>query len=450
MTPEDLLRIGDGVVARARTGEQLEAAVAWSLDTEVRAYDGEVEQFTSAQSAGVGVRVIIGGRVGFAWAGTLDPGAVDEALEEARDNATFATVDPHAGLAEPDGVAPPDLNLVDDRLSAFGTGDKIALALELERLVRAGDPRIVGLDGGADYGDQLAMSAVVSTTGVRAAGVETGCSLSVYTLAEEADEMTVGFGFSVARAPQDLDVAAAAADGVHRAVRLLGAGRVPTARLTVVLDPWVTAQLLGIVADTFSADAVLKGRSIMAGRLGESVASPLVTLIDDPTDARSWGAADTDGEGLACRRTDLIDGGVARSYLFDAYTARAMGARSTGSAVRHGYRSTPTAGAQAVSLLPGGSTPAEILAGVGEAFLVQDVAGLHSGVNPVSGDFSTGAEGVMIRGGEMAEAVREVTIASTLQRMLTDVVAVGDDLTYLPLESTGVTLAIADVTLSGE
>lgn len=449
MNPDDLLTIGDGVVARARPGEDVEAVVSWSRETEVRVYDGETEQFVSSNTAGVGVRVVVDGKVGFAYAGTLEQSAVAEALDEARDNAGFATRDPNAGVALPDGVAEPAIDLFDSRMQEWSSEQKIALAVELERLVRSGDPRIVGLDGGADYADATAYGAVVSTAGIRAAAAETACTLSVYSLASADDDTTVGFGCSVGRFPGELDVERTANEAVERAVRVLGARPVPTQRLTVVLDPWVSAQFLGLVAETFSGDAVLKGRSLFAARLGEHVASPLVTLVDDPTDARAWGASTTDGEGLACRRTVLIDAGRAANFLHDSTSARAMRAVSTASAVRAGYRSTPSAGPQAVALVPGSQTPEEILAGVELGVLVQEVSGLHSGVNPVSGDFSTGAEGVMIRDGEVAEPVREVTIASTLQRMLSDTVAVGSDLTVLPFEASGVTMAIADVTLSG-
>ena len=174
-----------------------------------------------------------------------------------------------------------------------------------------------------------------------------------------------------------------------------------------------------------------------------------MTLVDDPTDARAWGAGQYDGEGLATRPVTLIDHGVAGAFLHDSYTGRAMGAASTGSAVRAGFRSTPKPASQAVSLLSGSRSREQILSEVGEGLLIQEVAGLHSGVNPISGDFSTGAEGLRIRGGEIAEPVREVTIASTLQKMLGDVVAVADDQRFFPFEAAGVTLAIADVTLSG-
>ncbi|MGZ4730102.1 MAG: metallopeptidase TldD-related protein, partial [Acidimicrobiales bacterium] len=125
------------------------------------------------------------------------------------------------------------------------------------------------------------------------------------------------------------------------------------------------------------------------------------------------------------------------------------GTVSTGSAVRGGFKSTPGVGCMATSLLPGTATQPELVAAVGDGLLVQDVAGLHSGVNPISGDFSTGAEGLRIRGGELAEPVREFTIASTLQKMLKDVVSVGNDLEWLPMSAAGVSLVIDEVTISG-
>ncbi len=448
MKAETLQAICDRVVASGGPGEEIEAVAMWSRDTEVRAYEAAVESFTSAESAGVGVRVVRDGRVGFAWAGTFEESAVREALADARDNARFSSPDPLAGVAAPDHVEPVALTLHDPRLEEFATSDKVRLAIELEAAVRGADRRIVGVES-VDYSDQLALSAVASTAGIRASSTETTCALSAYVLASDGTETTTGFGFSVGRHPGELDVRTTAADAAKRAVRMLGARPARSERLTVVLDPWVTAQFLGLVASVFSADAVLKGRSLFAGRIGESVASPLVTLIDDPTDPQMWGATATDGEGLATRPVTMIDAGVASGFLYDSYTARALGAASTGSAVRYGFTSTPAPGPQAVRLQPGAASAEEIWAQVGDGVVIQEVSGLHSGVNPVSGDFSTGAEGIRLRGGEPAEAVREVTIASTLQRMLADVVAVGADVERFPMDASGVSLAIADVSLSG-
>ena len=146
--------------------------------------------------------------------------------------------------------------------------------------------------------------------------------------------------------PDDLDIGRAAEDAAQRATRLLGATKPATERLTVVLDPFVTAQFLGILGSTLSGEAVLKGRSLFADRLGESVASPLVELVDDPTNPDAFTATATDGEGLATRRNSLIAGGRLEMFVHNTYTGRRLGAASTGSAVRS-YASTPSVGCRA-------------------------------------------------------------------------------------------------------
>ncbi len=445
---DELLEIGDRIVAQARDDEQVEAVVVHERETEIRVYDGELESFTAAESAGVGIRVVKDKRQGIAYAGTLAPDVIAETLTEARDNVAFGSPDEFFGLAEPDGVPVPDLDLFDPGAELFPTADKIAMARELERAVTGGDPRIIGVES-ADYVDSVTAGAVVSTTGIRHAGRDSGCYVAAYSLAADGEDTQTGFGYSVARAPQQLDVERAATDAIDRATRLLGATKPSSARLTVVLDPFVTAQFLGIIGSTLSAESVLKGRSLFAGRLDDDVAAPGLTLVDDPTDPDAYTATEVDGEGLASRRNVLIDAGRLDHFLQNSYTARRLDTVSTGSAVRS-YSSTPGVGAHALVLVPGERDQAELIRDVGDGVLVQGVTGLHSGVNTVSGDFSTGAEGLRIRNGELAEPLREMTVASTLQRMLLDVREVGGDLERLPMNASGVSLVVADVTLSGD
>ncbi len=444
----DLLDIATRVAGWAKDGEQVEAFVVHERETEVRAYEGEVESLTSAESQGIGVRVISDGKQGYAYAGTLDHDALEETLREARDNAGFAETDEFNGVASPDGVATANLELYREGLVSFPTDDKVALAIELERATRATDPRIAGIES-AEYIDSLYESAVATSTGIASVTRETGCYLAAYALAEENGETQTGFGFSIGREPSDLDPSVAAQDAADRATRLLGSIKPPTERLTVVLDPWVTAQLLGIVGHTLTGDAVLKGRSLFAERMGEEVAAGAITLVDDATNPAAFTASMVDGEGLAIRSTPLISDGILSGFLHNSYSGRRSGTASTGSAARGGFKSAPGVGAHALALQPGDRQPSDLIAEIDDGFLVQGVAGLHSGVNPVSGDFSTGAEGLRIRNGELAEPIREVTIASTLQRLLQDVVAIGNDTEWLPMNAAGVTLVIADVTMSG-
>ena len=444
---DELLALADRVVALAVPGEQVEAYVGRGRETSIRVYEGEVEQFQSAQSEGIGIRVIRNGKTGFAYAGTLDASAIDEVLRDARDNTQFGTSDEWAALAEPDGVGVQPLDLWNESLAGYDTASKISLTKELERLALACDSRIRVED--ANYADASGETAVVTSTGIRVGGRENGCYVMVSTMADEGDETQTGFGFSVGRHPDDFDLARAAQDASDRATGLLGAVKPPSQRLTVVLDPYVTAQFLGVISSTLNGESVLKGRSLFANRLGEQVADARFTLVDDPTNPLAYSATEVDGEGLAARRNVLIDNGVLTQFVQSSYSGRRSGTASTGNAVRGGFRGTPGCGCLALQLVAGSRQQPEMIADIDNGVLIQSVQGLHSGVNPISGDFSTGAGGRMIRNGELAEPVREFTIASTLQRMLLDVVEIGGDLEWLPMRATGLTLVVSDVTMSG-
>lgn len=444
----ELLEVAERIVGQAKAGEQVEVYLGRSHHTEVKVFDGAVESLSSADTQGVGVRVIVEGRQGFAYAASLEDSIVAETLAEARDNAAFGTVDEFLGLVSPDGVEPVDLDLYREELAQFPADRKVELALELERAVRAADPRIRGVEM-AEYGDSSGESAIASTTGVRATSRRTSCSIVASAMAGEGTETMTGSGYSVARTPEDLDMAKAVKDASEKATRLLGARKPASRRLTVLLDPSVSSSFLGLLSSGLSASSVIKGRSLFAGREGEAVAVPFLTLVDDPTEPQAWGAGRYDAEGLASRRNVLISDGVLLGFLHNSYTGRRCGVASTASAVRGGYRSTPGVGSRALSLAPGDRSQEQLMADVGDGLLVQSVSGLHSGANPISGDFSVGVEGLLFHDGAPAEPVREATIASTLQRMLLDLVAVGGDLEWLPGGAAGMTLVIGDVQLSG-
>lgn len=443
----ELLDIADRVVAMARSGEQVEAFVSRDAETEVRVYQGQVEHFVSAQSEGIGIRVIRNGQTGFAYAGTLDPAAIADVLAEARDNAEFGTADQWAGLAEPDGVDIVAQSLWSEALASYATDDKISITKQLEALTLAVDSR-VRIDD-ANFADVAAESAVSNTAGIRRTGRENGCYVSVSTLADDGDETQTGFGFSVGRSPNEFDLPKAAQEAADRATRLLGAIKPPSKRTTVILDPYVTAMFLGIISSTLNGESVSKGRSLFKDRLGETVANPLVSLVDDPTNSLAYTATELDGEGLAARRNVLIDQGVLQQFVHSSYSARRANTTSTANAVRGGFKGTPGVGCLALQMAPGSRSQAQLIADVSDGVLVQMVSGLHSGVNPISGDFSAGASGLLISNGQLGAPVREFTIASTLQRMLLDIIEVGGDVDWLPMRAAGVSLVIGDVMMSG-
>ncbi|HET9058455.1 MAG TPA: metallopeptidase TldD-related protein, partial [Acidimicrobiales bacterium] len=365
-----------------------------------------------------------------------------------RDNATFATPEEWVGLPVPDGASPVPLDLWRDELVSCPTEHKVDAAFDLERRAKSGDARIRLVES-ASWGDVWAEMAIASSLGIAAADRSTACWLSVVAVAAEGDESQTAYGYSVGRSPSELDADKAAGDAVSRAVRLLGAKKAKSAHLPVVFEPRVSAQLISMLGSVMSGEMVLKGTSLFADRLGELVAAPLLTLVDDPTNPLAFGASAFDDEGLACRRNTLVTEGRLAMFLYDTTTARRAGTASTASAVRAGFKSAPGIGARALFVEPGAQSPAQVLEQLGDCLLVQSLSGLHSGVNLISGDFSVGAEGVLVNGGTPGAPVREVTIASSIQRMLQEVVAVGNDVEWLPSSAAGLTLAVGDMSMSG-
>ncbi|HVM09001.1 MAG TPA: TldD/PmbA family protein [Acidimicrobiales bacterium] len=444
----DLLDFATRVAGWANDGEQLDVYVARGRDTEVRVYKGEIEQLSTADAEGVGIRVVKDGRTGFAYAGTLDDDAVAEALADARDNAEFGTPDEFAGVASPDGVEARDIDPYDPDIESFPTDKKIELALELERMVNGADERIAGARVIA-YGDEFVERAVATSLGVSNWSRRSAASVQAYVIARDGDDTQTGGGYSAGRSATTLDLERAANDAVEHAIRMLGATKPKSAKVVAVLEPSIAATFLGLVGGTLAGSAVLKGRSLFADRVGEEVAAPAITLIEDPTLPEAWGATKFDGEGLATRPVTLIDNGVLQGYLYDTYSARRAGTAPTGSGVRGGFKGTPGVGHRALRLVPGERSQEEIIKGIDDGVLVQSVSGLHSGVNPVSGDFSVGATGIRIRNGELAEPIREFTIGSTIQRMLKGITAVGNDLEWMAGSSAHITLAMSDISLAG-
>ena len=450
MSRDDLLDVARGVARAAGAGEQVEAYVVRTRETDVEVFGGEVESLTTASTEGLGIRVVAGGRQGLAWAGSLDADVIADTLKEARDNAAFGEPDEWYGLASPadaNGIAPPTLDLWREELASVPTDEKVRIALDLERATKAADTRIRNVES-ASYGDALSEAALANSLGVEAASRRTTCYASAVALADDGSGTQSGYGFVAGRSVADLDLDSIPRDAATRACRMLGAKPVPGRRIAVILDPLVTRSVLGVLAGAFNGESMLKGRSLFAGRVGERIGAPFVQLIDDPTDPRAMGASEFDGDGVPTRRNALVVDGVMRGFLHNVYTGRRSGSGTTGSATR-GIASTPGVGVRALRLEPGPKSAEDIMRDAGEALYVQSVSGLHSGTNPISGDFSVGAEGLMVRGGAFAEPVREVTIASTLQRMLLDITEVGSDLTFLPGAVAGMTVLVGEMTMSG-
>lgn len=451
MSQHDLLDLARSVVGRAEEDEELEAFVVREVTTQIEALDGAVDALSSAETRGVGVRIIRDGRQGYASTSDVAPDSLDRAVTEARSNAAVATPDDANRL--PEAQAPPDLDgLMDEALATTPIEARIELALGLEAAARSSEPRVRGVDT-ATYADARRELAIASTAGLALEQQRTDAWAYLDVLVAEGDDVQSGLGLTLGRGPSALDVEAAGREAARRAGRLLGARKPASRRTAVVFDPLVTAQFLGVLGQALSAESVLKQRSLFAGRLGEEVAAADVALLDDGLRAGAPGTAPWDAEGVPQQRTELIAGGALRSYLQTTWTAAktSADARSTGNASRGSVKTSPGVAPTNLYLQPGDDGPRAVLARVADGVYVQDVMGLHSGANPVSGEFSVSFSGLAIRDGELAEPIREAAVSSTITDVLTGIQAVADDLRFYPFGGSlgGSTVLIAEMSVSG-
>lgn len=435
--------------ATAAGAGDAEAYVSREGGRTVRVHGGEVESLTAAVQSGVGIRAWVGHRVGYAYGTDLSEAGVAAIAARAAEAAAVADEDEFAVPPQPSGFeALPGLS--DPSVGEWEASRVADLAIAVERTALESDPRLVGVEM-AVYADADEQVAIASSTGVAGEYETSSCYAYLQALAEGEGARETGFGFALARGPRSLDPEAIGAEGARRALEMIGAGKPASRSCPVVLDETVASSFVGLIGGGLSARSVQRGRSPLAGRLEEEVASEVFVLHDDGRAPEGPSSAPFDAEGVPHRRTALIEGGRLRTYLYDTYSANREGGASTGNAARQGYRSLPSVAASNLIVAPGSHSREQLLAAAGDGVYVNDVAGLHSGVNPVTGVFSVGASGRIIRDGQLAEPVREFTIAGELVAMLGAVSAAGAEPRWVPFGGSVSTppLLIAEMAISG-
>jgi PmbA protein len=446
-------RAVEAAVSAGAGAADAEAYVEDSVGREIRVFDGEVESLTDAGQRGLGVRCWIDHRSGYAYGTDLSEGGVRGIAEGAVEAARIADPDEFAAApAAADGQAPEIPGLVDPSLASWKTEQKIELAQAIERAARAAEESVVAIETTV-YADEEQRVALASSTGLSGGWEATTAFAYLQAIAEGNGDKQTGLGFGMGRSPQALDPEEIGREGAERAASLLGATKPASRTCPVVLDPIVAASFVGIIGGTLCADSVQRGRSPFAGKLGDEIGSAALTLADDAVDPEGLNSSPRDAEGSPRGRTSLIDAGTLAAYLHDSYTARRQGdgMRTTANASRSGYRTPPSVSTSNLVVAAGDKSFDELLAEADDGVYVTDVAGLHSGVNPVSGTFSVGATGRLIEGGALAAAADEFTIASDLTSMLKAVAAAGSQPRWVPFGGSvkAPPLLIAEMAIGG-
>jgi PmbA protein len=435
-------------LARDRGATDAECTLAEGEEFSALVRMRSLEKLKDAGSRAAGLRVLVGQRVGSSYTSDLSPEGIREMVDSAIELAAISTEDPHAGLPDPSelGALPGDLQLHSDDISSIDTDHRVEQAKLTEEAAFAADARITNSEG-ASFDAYSGERLFANSRGFLGSYRTSSCSLSTTPVARQGESMERDYWYSSARSHSRIESPSAIGRrAAERTVRRLGARKVPTQKVPIIFDQQTARSLLGNIFDAVEGDAIYRQASFLAGKLGERVASENVTVIDDGTLPGLFGTSPFDDEGVPSRRTAVIDRGVLKSYLLNTYTARKLGMKTTGNAAR-GITGNTGVGHGNLYLEKGGRSPDELIRGIRKGLYVTELIG--SGINIVTGDYSRGAAGQWIENGEFAYPVSEITIASTLQRMLMDLASVGSDLEFRGSVASP-TLVIQEMTVSGQ
>ena len=454
-TTLDLESLAADVVALAiKAGATDAEAVAREGDEfSVNVRMGAVETLKESGSRGLGLRVFLGQRSGSASTSGLTAEGIRQLVEGAVALARVTEEDPFAGLPETGefGAVQDDLHLYYDDVYSLGGAERIEWARRVEAAALAADPRITNSDGGS-FDAATGRKALANSRGFVGSYRTSYAGVAAAPLAKDADgKMQRDGWWSSARRLSDVESPESVGqEAARRTLRRLGARRVATQSVPIIFAPETARTLIGSVFEAASGDAIWRGASFLAGKLGETIAAPDLTIVDDntmllPTGVGGFGTSPFDDEGLPSQRTVVVENGVLRNYLLNTYTARKLGMRSTHNAAR-GLAGAPGVGCGNLYLQPGNVTKEQILGEVKAGLYVTSLMGF--GTNMVTGDYSRGATGLWIENGQLTHAVEEITVAGNLAEMLRNVTAIGNDLRFRGSVASP-TLRIDGMTIAG-
>lgn len=447
MKNQDFLNNAEHAVVMAKKmGAHLaEAYLSNKKELSIDVRGGKVETLKLAEERGLGLRVLVGGKVGFAFTSNLGPESIEQAARQALANAANTAPDENRNLPGP-FPRYPNLDIFDPHITSTPVEEKINLAKAMEEEARSYSPKVKIIES-SSYQDGEIEVAIYNSLGISASYRGTYCGVYISLVAEEGEDGQTGFALDFNLRYGKLDPRAVGRKAAERAVRMLGAKPVRTQQVPVILDPYVVTGFLGLLGPSLTGEAVQKGRSLFAGKVGKRVASDKVNIVDDGTLPSGLASSPFDDEGYPTSRTILVKEGILQGFLHNTYTASKEGVSSTGNGTRSSYRSIPEVGITNFFIEPGNVNPEELIKDVKNGFYVTEVMGLHT-ANPISGDFSLGAAGLWVENGTFTRPVRGVALAGNLVELLKNIEEVGNDLQFFGSKGAP-TIKISKMSVSG-
>lgn len=415
--------------AKQKKAKAIELFYAESQDDTVSVRNQEIEQIQSACDKGLSVRVIKDQHFGFSYTTSLTPEDIKKTIDAAIENTQHTAVDNYLALPKPKTNRKKiQLKDFDKSILTLTPSERLDYALKTEQAAYDHDKRVAKTES-AGFSTSITKTTLVNSYGVSISQQKTSCGVSVEIIAEENGQMEAAYDYQYTARLKRLDPKTVGTAAGQKAVSMLGAGGITTGQYDLLLTPKVAINFLSVILPMFSADNIQKNKSLLKNKLNKTIASPLITLVDDPFLIEGLGSGLYDGEGVPTQQKMLIKNGILNSYLYDTYTANKGKTKSTGNSARGSIKTEPTISVCNLYLNPGSGTQEDLIKMIKKGVLIQTVMGLHT-ADPISGEYSLGATGHIIENGRLVSAVKDMAIAGNLIDLMKSIYSLGGDLTF--------------------
>ena len=400
----------------------------------ISVYEGEVEKYNLSKSFGLSFRGKINGKMGYSFTEILDESAIDMLINSAKNSAALIENEDVQFIYEGDEKYS-EVKTYSKELENINPAKMIDLALDLEKEAKNYSDKVVNING-CKISYSLSNYGIYNTKGLELTNKDNLLTSYVVPVVEDENGKNDGVGYVVASSLEEVNPKEMAKEGVKEALSKLGGKSIPSGNYKIIIYNEAMVQLLETFASTFSADAAQKGLSLLKGKEGEMIASKIVTIIDDPLMDGGLASAPFDDEGVATFTKGLISNGKLVTLLHNLKTAHKQGVKTTGNGFKSSYASSVGVSESNLYLQKGSMSFDDLMKEIGEGVIITDLAGLHSGANTVSGDFSLAAKGFYVEGGKKSFPVEQITVAGNYFDLLKNIVAIGNDLKF-PMSNVG-------------
>lgn len=408
--------------------DDMEIYVESSKAISIGVFNGEVDKYSIAESGGLSLRGVSNNKMGYSYTEKLDETSVDMLINEAYENASFIeSAEDEEIFAGVDKYKV--VNSYSDKLSLSSMEQKINLTKELEQVALSVDKRVTAVQE-CGYQEFEETSTLVNTKGIDLSHKINGGAIYIQVIVKEGEDTKTAMAFRTFTDLEEVDIKDIAIEAVEEAISLLGASPIKTGEYPIIIKNTVFADILTVCSSIFSAENVDKGLSLLKDKIGDNVASEILTIVDDPFLEGGFASRGFDGEGMKTSKKNIIHNGILTTYLHSLKTAKKFNVTPTGNSTRGSYKSPLSIAPSNLYVEPGEHSLEEMISTIDSGIYIIDVAGLHSGLNPVSGDFSLSASGYEIKEGKILRPINQITIAGNFYEVLKNIESIGDDLIF--------------------